>query len=559
MSWKPLDLRSRTGDLPPILVKAEFTTNSYAIFITDTTHIWHEELDRRGIIRRALDENTSIDPSEDPDQMRQFLHKLRLAVEGDHGTSLRLEASGKQTAGQTAKELLLTLTAELPHGFEPLTWPVQLRLQEQTTHTIQFIMPLLKAEYAHLHELDSLVDVLKDKDHVIQKLADKVETMGAELGTIFAGASKRGGKVTREWQEERIKGLRPFDRDSWKKSLKNRSEAGTSLHEAVQSIFTGNTGDFSTADAELGSQDWWNKLEDLVTDDKPTKQRKPVVRSSTPPEEQAKGDGDDDEDDFQVQSTPPHLMNHEHGQKTPSKTSANVDENETTEDEDDLDSASQSQASKIPDSFNQPVHPSTKMETNEALKRSIPEPKPSFNLPDNESATEDEDVNTTEKPKVTTVPTSTTKPKSTGLGKIGGKKPDPETDAESDASPSPQPLHKPRKGGLGKIGGKKKYPQPHSPPSPSSPVQEKNTVLPRREPRAKLGIIGRRSAEPDQVASQTGSSGSQTIAGDEAREGKDKTPEVEETSEEKANRKRAELKRVLEEKAKAPVKKKRKF
>ena len=64
------------------------------------------------------------------------------------------------------------------------------------------------------------MDVLKDKDHVIQKLLDKLEEQGTELGQIFPQvAGKVGRKVDRKKAEDKVRGIARFDVDTWKKGL----------------------------------------------------------------------------------------------------------------------------------------------------------------------------------------------------------------------------------------------------------------------------------------------------------------------------------------------------
>jgi len=109
------------------------------------------------------------------------------------------------------------------------------------------------------------------------------------------------------------------------------------------------------------------------------------------------------------------------------------------------------------------------------------------------------------------------------------------------------PASRAKKGGLGKIGGKKRE---TTPPAPVVASPEEHS-LPDRTPKPKLGHIGHRPPAKDVAKDDD-------VARYRTRE---KTVEEQprETSKERADRKREELKRQLEEKAKAPAKKKRKF
>jgi hypothetical protein len=104
------------------------------------------------------------------------------------------------------------------------------------------------------------------------------------------------------------------------------------------------------------------------------------------------------------------------------------------------------------------------------------------------------------------------------------------------------------------VGGKKKDTNSSqtlpSQQKPSIPPRDVSVDLPDRTPKKRLGVIGHRAAptgtpEPEQ--------------NDRGRTAEKEEEKPRETSKERADRKRAELKRELEEKAKQPVKKKRRF
>ena len=87
ISWQPLDVgTSADAHLPPLLISKTFEANSYTIYLTDLTHIWVESLDHAGMLRRAEEENTSIDPT-DSSQLRILLNKLALALSSSPKTA----------------------------------------------------------------------------------------------------------------------------------------------------------------------------------------------------------------------------------------------------------------------------------------------------------------------------------------------------------------------------------------------------------------------------------------------------------------------------------------
>ena len=109
----------------------------------------------------------------------------------------------------------------LPKGLQPLQWPIHLTLLPQSELSSQLTIPILRAQNARMRELERLVEMLREKDHVIQKLVDKLETTGAELGHVFPGAAGKGGrKIPRKLAEERVKGLSVFEVEDWKKEMR---------------------------------------------------------------------------------------------------------------------------------------------------------------------------------------------------------------------------------------------------------------------------------------------------------------------------------------------------
>jgi hypothetical protein len=143
-----------------------------------------------------------------------------------------------------------------------------------------------------------------------------------------------------------------------------------------------------------------------------------------------------------------------------------------------------------------------------------------------------------------------------GLGTVGRKnassKPDDSdtTDGESD-----RPLPKKQRGRLGRIGGKKANSSASSSEGDSSPIRKRGK-----------GTAGNADTKKEVTPSPSTAKNSLeptkgTTGKVDAVKHQNKRPpvEVEPTVEEKADQKRLELKRALEEKSKAPAKKKKKF
>ncbi|CAK7266668.1 hypothetical protein SEPCBS57363_002206 [Sporothrix epigloea] len=220
-AWRTLP--ATHPDVPGLLVATEFGPASYAIYVTDLAHIWAERLERRDICMRAFQENTTIDPSYNNEQMSVFLGKLRVALldssDADASLSLAAAANGN---------LVLHTTTILPAGLKPLRWPMYLQKQSSTAITSELVLPLIHDRTMLQRTTSHLVAAIREKDAVINKLVDKLDAMGAGVESAFptlvgAAGSSGGGssrrKITRADMERRVRGLAAFDEADFQKRI----------------------------------------------------------------------------------------------------------------------------------------------------------------------------------------------------------------------------------------------------------------------------------------------------------------------------------------------------
>ncbi len=232
-AWSILPLpRSKT--LPLLLVKCQFENAAYTIHLTDLTYVWSETLDRRQIIRRALNDDTSIDPSEDAGQLKILLKKLEEALQGEQQTSLELESDVKD------KSLLLNAVAPLPAPLRPLTWAIHLEPSSQETVTSELVLPSLNVQLMQRCQVSALLGQIKEKDHVIGRLLDKLESSGVELNSVFPGTAgyKHGKKGSERANAAKyVKGLGAFDEEQWSNETARSKPPVASQQELVQEVF----------------------------------------------------------------------------------------------------------------------------------------------------------------------------------------------------------------------------------------------------------------------------------------------------------------------------------
>ncbi|KAK0732000.1 XRCC4-like factor-domain-containing protein [Lasiosphaeris hirsuta] len=524
-SWRLLPVA--VPGIPNLLVSTVFTPESYNLHLTDLANVWTETMERKPIIKRGLVEDTSIDPSDGPDQLRKMLEILRAAFDvsdAEHANTSLSISTGKDGS------LLLQVTCTLLKPLKPFRWPMHLSKRPHSILATELVLPLIQAHDARAREIDTLAAALREKDAIISRLVDKLEATGAGLEHVFNSLSGKR-KVTRAAAEGRVKGLAPFsEADFRNKASELQVTTGpvdiTSLLDAVFGV----TG--ITYRSDMGPEaspmlnDWWTKLgqgKNILLAD-----RSRLRKTSTPLTSQTVGTKtEDDDDDFQVQATPPGLSS---ARKRGTGTRpAPVDGDETADDE-----------AEIPDSL--PL-PSSSMAKSSGARigalgkhknPTLPPPPPRAATPPrkgkqaasdtgSETASDDEDGTTSPPPPSSPKPP----PRRGGLGRIGGRPRETTSAAELTRSPSPAVTREP------------------GPP-------------PRRQ---KLGVIGKGIAKVESVTQAEGPGGS-----DDGR-GRSNTPTSaskkglpRETSQERADRKRAELQRDLERKAAAgPTKKKRKF
>lgn len=588
-AWYPVPTGQsfRALGIPALLISTSFGRDSYAVHLTDLANLWGERLDRRQIVMRALQQDTSIDPSEGADQMAVFLRKLSSAFDAsspDHNeASVSLTAAKENDIGAAGEDgLVLEITCILPAPLKPLKWQMYLEKCVQSALAAELVLPLIQAHCRRAQEVGSLRDALKEKDAVINRLLDKLDGMGVGLEHIFHPlAGKR--KVTRATAEEKVKGLAPFDAKPRGSSLEDEAgQVAEGLDELVTTAFGPSGLQYDPDFGVSGSRrltGWWKELKSKPEGNIPLMGHQFPSTADTEPHarpSQVREESTNYSEDFQVQMTPPHLMSAKKATTCKIQQKKFDDDDDATTDSDDPD------ADGIPDSHLTPPS-AQKVKVN-----SGPRSKPVGGI--GSIGIRPRRVSKSPQPEERRHPRLAT----TSHGEDGSETaseadsahhvaPNPEADCvepageeehkqgdEKQSSPrlAPTPLkEKPtapsKKGALGRISGKKAARA--SPPGlssannqrPTTPDEESGveTTTPRK--RNRMGHIGR--APP---AAEEGRP--DTTAGGKPEDSKTKKDEDEVLEEEsmgqKADRRRLELDRELQRKAAAaPARKKRRF
>ncbi|PYI01048.1 XLF-domain-containing protein [Aspergillus sclerotiicarbonarius CBS 121057] len=559
--WQRLHI-SNDVSAPPLLFKYSVSEDGYQLYITDLTYIWSEHPNRQHILRRAAEDDATIDPSEDPEQFIVLLQKIGEGLRNEPGSSTAL------SHGSESDSLQLIASTKLPAPLQPLKWNIYLSKEPQSSLTAQLLLALTKAETGWEARQRGLIEQLNKKDWVLAKLFDKLEATGIDLSTVFPGitglrTSHKGSMLSQA--AKYIKGVAPFDEQAWLDEANAPSDLG--LASAILAETAGSSIDDMAQ--QLGylspSPDgWWKTLTatNIPTTSKSLEQKenKQAIDSKAPQgptHPETTDDGMETEDDeFERQETPPRLKRLPASKnQSPSPRS----EEETESDNEDEDVQRKQSCVKSPAPREKPpAKPSKGLGIIGGKKKQPPKhdsPRPSSpSSPDvdtpvlapkssppqsNSDETEsepDEDSHPfpssppPSKPQSSIIPLA--KPR--GLGVIGGKKKEKEALPSLPSlkpEPSSKPQAKPR--GLGVIGGKKKESQASPPPPPAQSPEPQNAIPKSHSPAPEQ----QPKAPPPPPTEQ----------------------EKEETEQEKADRKRDELKRQLDAKSKAPAKKKRRF
>ena len=257
--WKPLTLANQIHSTPCLLVKCDFGSTNYTIHLTDLTYLWTESLDRKQIIRRSLELNTSIDPSENESQLRLLLGHIERSFDGLSGTSLSLQ--GKDSSSR----LLLNISVKLPAPLAQLEWPLYMMQAPQGLLTSHFVLPYLSQVVSLRDQIDSLLQHLREKDNVIRKLTDKMESDGTDFSRVFPGAASVRGRSrlsAREAFSKSVKGMADFDQQEWREQTLANSKASDSIYQLVKSVFVSDHGDAQVLSQVIDSQaHWWENLQ----------------------------------------------------------------------------------------------------------------------------------------------------------------------------------------------------------------------------------------------------------------------------------------------------------
>lgn len=217
-----------------LLIKHDIGSTDYSIWLSDLNDLWCEEANRKHIIRESLRLDTSIDPSESPDQLTLLLEKIHGILQGEDGTKVSVEY------GNTGESPSLKLYSPLPGSLKPLEWECKLNKQPPNLLTRHMTMPLINQLSTQDIMQSALLQELKDKDYVIEKLIATMASEGVSLGRAFMNSmsSKSMSKqITRDSLGKSVRGLVEFNEESWQSRMKEVTRSPQSRSELLSRVF----------------------------------------------------------------------------------------------------------------------------------------------------------------------------------------------------------------------------------------------------------------------------------------------------------------------------------
>ena len=526
--------------LPALLVSIDTGGADYTVRLSDMANVWTESLDRKAICMRGWSENTVIDPSDTPENMGTLLTSLRSALDSSHSghaqTSISLSPGSAKDAGDDS--LTLNVTCSLP-GLQPLKWPLHLKKCPSSAIAVDLVLPLIQAQHARQRQVVSLIDIVGNKDGALAKLLDKLEATGTGLENVFTSLSGKK-KVPRAMAEAKVKGLAVFDVKSWKTELGDEDDGPDSPSDLIQAVLGRDGLQYSsTFEIERSTvlDTWWSDFQGTSQISHPSQAQAASAIKGTPPSLDAK-ESDMGDDDFQVQPTPPHLLSP--GKSGPAGRDRPKEGDDCGEDQDDQLAVLNKRSVVSPaSSKDQTKNPRSRLgaigsENQQLSAKSVKEDANNGQKLLNTSAEESE---------------TASEASDDEIALPNREKPRPPAVSHSTAKPGAK---------IGVIGKSVKT-KLHSPAQETGPVAEEKASVDPGPMTKRLGVIGK-NAKSERPIPGAGGDDSGTARGISETREIDAKDEPRESSQERADRKREELKRELDRKTAAgPAKKKRRF
>ncbi len=294
--WQELQVPSRR-QCPKLFYSFTTQDESITLLLTDLISIWESTLDRYDILSDAARQHASIDPSVSADQFEVLLSKIGKSLKDGENILSKQELRNSQL-------LILTTKIDLPKPLRPLEWTFKLAPQDASELAERILRPSLHEVAVSQEKIKSLLRAIKDKDHVISRLLERIGSSSIDLGLVFpgiTGMARRGGQVSVEDAKKHVPGMAAFDEKSWVKQFANDEGYEGADRTGLGNLVRGCEKCFAHTKAE--HEDW---VKELSSPDKRTKainvrkDEPKLTKKDIRGETEQRNDTTDSDNDFEV-------------------------------------------------------------------------------------------------------------------------------------------------------------------------------------------------------------------------------------------------------------------
>ena len=293
--WQELKTSLRR-QCPKLFYQFSTQRESLTLCLTDLMGIWEVSLDKYDILAAAARQHTSIDPSVSPKQFGVLLSKIGTSLSDGQNTITR----GTERNSYT---LLLRTTSDLPRPLKPLEWTFTLEPKATSELAERILRPSLHEVAVSQSKINSLVSTIKEKDHIISRLLDRIGNSAVDLSLVFPGiagfASRKGGHVSVVDAKKYVPGMAEFEESTWTKEFANEDGYEGADRTGLGNLVKGCEKCFAHSRAE---HDSWVK--DLPTKNEAQQAPKDDDKRNSVPKKSNKRksvtDDDSTDEDFEV-------------------------------------------------------------------------------------------------------------------------------------------------------------------------------------------------------------------------------------------------------------------
>ncbi|EXJ83305.1 hypothetical protein A1O1_06924 [Capronia coronata CBS 617.96] len=327
--WQELQLPSRR-QCPKLFYSLSTESDSITLLLTDLICIWECSLDRYDIVAEASCQHTSIDPSASSDQFDVLLSKIGKSLKDGQNVLVR-------TNERDGYVLRLKTSVDLPKPLRPLEWTFKLTPQPSSELAERILRPSLHEVAVSQEKISTLLRIIREKDHVISRLLDRIGSSAVDLSLIFPGitgvASRKGGHISVTEAKKHVPGMASFDEKSWTKQFANDDGYEGADRTGLGNLVRGCEKCFVHTRAQ--HEDWiagLPSMDKLNGDGDKNRQFSPPTRKAAPrqhkSDDESTASGSDD--DFERQPTPHRLKSKAPETSKPAK-AASVDDGDAEE------------------------------------------------------------------------------------------------------------------------------------------------------------------------------------------------------------------------------------